>query len=952
MGIFFIFVSTPNLRFMLRRLVIWVAAVVLFAQQEVLYAQEPSKSVEVRVMTYNEIVMQGKKNAILIPEPIAGAVVSVMSPTDTLHAVTGDMGYSIFRKVKAQKFSIKVECLGYETYEKGVSADTLSRVHSFTIYMQQKKEALKAAVVKEEVPVFEFIGDTLKYNVASVQKVSEDEMLADVMKRLPGISVSNNLVKIMNESVAKIYIDGKLVFGDDVGNPLKYLAGSEVVSLRVYDQATAEERIGLAPEGSTSERVIDVETKSKLTVALIAQARAGYGRNFEATGRGMDNRYLAGVSGSWFSEMTQLSANAYLNNVGASNEYSAISDVTSVPSSYGRIGHAGVQVVKKFSDAQLGDNLSASYTYGDHKTISENSTDRVYLPDENWTRRSYINESLNESRAKSHDFKVAYLNFKPYAPNVDLTFSVSDSYRLSNSLMLNDVDGNQDGYSQSMIEDMRDYRYSARVGKTFKVGKVNMMASAHVNGGYSSGTSLQRDTTVSTSSVSSFVSEPQGNNLSAEGNLGASFRLSKMLSLDTRFKYNRQQSSVNKLRFVDAVAEANLDEVTSDVHTYNYDTYNLSLGLVRRQRKALNIDGSVGVQYDKQRRSETMPKTGKVDAGYISVIPSLRVSYMQNQKSISLFLKAKPFLPSFEQVRQDFDVTNPMFVSRGNPDLKKSTSYEASFMSSAFLKNEHSVNIHINGSYVDNRIVSRSKYLTDAMTVGGYEMAPGTTFSTYDNVDGAVSANVNLMWSTRIKLLRLGLSVRAAYDFSRDPSYIEDQLNVAYRHVPSLSLDLNSDFSRKYKVQLQSMASYSSVSNSRYQNVSYLDQRVALRSQNAFTDWLFLNAEYVYSVRLPFQNAVNTIQDHVLNAIAGFKHRKTGLEISFSCYDLLNMTSSFQTSIVGNYTQTTFTPNLGRIWLVSIVWRFNSTQKGGSLSRPGFMTQSFGGPIVISRPLP
>ena len=937
---------------MLRRLVILLAAVVLFAQQGVLYAQESGKNVEVRVMTYNEIVMQGKKNAILIPEPIAGAVVSVMSPTDTLHAVTGDMGYSIFRKVKAQKFSIKVECLGYETYEKGVSADTLSRVHSFTIYMQQKKEALKAAVVKEEVPVFEFIGDTLKYNVASVQKVSEDEMLADVMKRLPGISVSNNLVKIMNESVAKIYIDGKLVFGDDIGNPLKYLAGSEVVSLRVYDQATVQERIGLAPEGSTSERVIDVETKSKLTVALIAQARAGYGRNLEATGRGMDNRYLAGVSGSWFSEMTQVLANAYLNNVGASNEYSAISDVTSVPSSYGRIGHAGVQVVKKFSDAQLGDNLSASYSYGDQKTISETSTDRVYAPDENWSYRTYINESLNESRAKSHDFKVAYLNFKPYVPTVDLTFSVSDSDRMSNSLMLNDVDGNQDGYSQSMVENLRDYRYSARVGKTFKVGKVNMMASAHVNGGYSSGTSLQRDTTVSTSSVSSFVSEPQGNNLSAEGNLGASFRLSKMLSLDTRFKYNRQQSSVNKLRFVDAVAEANLDEVTSDVHTYNYDTYNLSIGLARRQRKALNIDGSVGVQYDKQRRSETMPKKGNTDAGYISVIPSLRVSYMKNQKSMSFFLNAKPFLPSFEQVRQDFDVTNPMFVSRGNPDLKKSTSYEASFMSSALLKSEHSVNIHINGSYVDNRIVSRTKYLTDAMTIGGYEMDPGTTFSTYDNVDGAVSANVNLMWSTRIKLLRLGLSVRAAYDFSRDPSYIEDQLNVAYRHVPSLSLDLNSDFSRKYKVQLQSTASYSSVSNSRYQNVSYLDQRVALRSQNAFTDWLFLNAEYVYSVRLPFQNAVNTIQDHVLNAVAGFKHRKTGLEINFSCYDLLNMTSSFQTSVVGNYTQTTFTPNLGRIWLVSIVWRFNSTQKGGGVSTSGFMPQSFGGPIVISRPLP
>ena len=935
---------------MLRRLVIWIAAVALLAQQGVVCAQEAGKNIEVRVMAYQDIA-HGQKT-VFIPNPMPGAVVSLIAPADTLHVVSDDSGYSLFRKVKAQKFSVKVECLGYETCEKSFLADTLDRVHSCTFYMKEKKEELKAAVVKEEVPVFEFIGDTLKYNVASVQKVSEDDMLADVMKRLPGISVSNNLVKIMNENVAKIYIDGKLVFGDNVGNPLKYLAGSEIVSLRVYDQATVEERVGLAPKESTRERVIDVETKSKLTVALIAQARAGYGRNIETTGRGMDNRYLAGVSGSWFSEMTQISANAYLNNVGASNEYAAISDVSSVPSSYGRIGQADLQMVKKFSDAQLGDNLNASYSYGDRKTISENSTDRVYAPDENWTYRSYVNESLNESRVKSHDFKVAYMNFRPYVPTVDLTFSVSDTDGRSNSLMLNDVDGNKDGYSQSMIEDMRDYRYSARVGKTFKVGKVNLGVSANVNGGYSSGTTIQRDTTVETSSVTTFVSEPQGNNFAAEGGFHATFRLPKKISLQTAFKYNRNYSSVNKLRFADAVAEANLDKVTSDVHTYNYDTYNVALALARRQRKGLNINGSIGVQYDKQRRSEMMPQKGNTDAGYLSVIPGLQVSYMKDHKNISLILNAQPELPSFEQVRQDFDVTNPMFVSRGNPDLKKSTNYNASVMSSAFWKSGHSVNIMINGSYVDNRIVSRTRYLTETMTVGGYEMAPGTTFSTYDNVDGSVSASANISWSTRIRLLKLGLNVSAAYDFRRDPSYIEDQLNVAYRHMPSLMLNLSSDFSRKYRVQLNSTTSYSSVNNSRYQNVSYLDQRAVLRSQNAFTDWFFLNAEYAYSVRLPFQNAVNTIQDHVLNAIAGFKHRKTGLEINFSCYDLLNMTSSFQTSVVGNYTQTTFTPNLGRIWLVSIVWRFNSTQKGGSVSTPGFMHHHLGGPIIISRPLP
>jgi hypothetical protein len=299
-------------------------------------------------------------------------------------------------------------------------------------------------------------------------------------------------------------------------------------------------------------------------------------------------------------------------------------------------------------------------------------------------------------------------------------------------------------------------------------------------------------------------------------------------------------------------------------------------------------------------------------------------------------------LPAYEQLTRNFNATNPMFISRGNPDLKKSDNYTLSFNTAYMFKDVNALDLKFRGSYMANKVVSRTRYLTETFVLDGFEMSPGTTFSTYDNVNGSFNCNLDFSWQTRIKPLKLRLNTRVMYDFSRDPSYIEEQLNIAYRHVSAFSLGLISDFSKKYKINITSRTSYSTVLNTRYQNVDYLDQKVHLESKNAFTDWFFVNAEYNCSLRFPFMNAGDRIQDHVLNAIAGFKHKKSGVEVNLTCYDLLNRTSSFRTYVVGNFSQTNFTPNLGRIWLVTLVWRFNSTQRGMSDINFGYQTPEVG----------
>ena len=863
-------------------------------------------------------------------EGVVGAVVQLQMPSDTLFTTSDDRGRFLFKKVEARRFHLKVECLGYEIWEKDFDADTLGNNISLPIILSEKKERIAAAVVKEEAPVFEFVGDTLKYNVASTQQVSEDDMLQDVMDRLPGISVSNNLVKVMGEEVARIYVNGRLVFGDSVDDPLRYLAGSEVVSLKVFDQASRAERAGLAPKGDKKERVINVVTRTKINTALVAQAIAGYGRNFERLNQEMDNRYVAGLTGNWFSEMNLFSMNVYLNNVGRNNQYSAVSDISSIPSDYKRVGYAGAKFIRKFKDPELGDVLSASYSYGNTRNISESSLSKIYSADENWTSRTYRQDNHSLSLSDAHNVKVSLMSMTEYIPNVELSFSASGNDSRSRSRMENILDGTLDGYDQLMTQNDDRYKYSAAAFKMFSVKTGYIVADASVNGGYSHGGTVQRDSALVTSAVSSFVSEPQGEELNAAARLEYHIKPSDVFWIRATAGYQHQYSSVNKLRFADAVAEANLDVMTSDVHTYDYNTYRAKVNASYGQHGLLfSLD--LDFRYDHQGREVSVPQANSSKVGYFSITPLFSLNHFKGvSASTQLVLSTSPVLPSYEQIRRDFDAVNPMYVTRGNPDLKKATDCNLQFQGSYMLGKSNSLIVSVRAVYQHNRITQKTRYIADDTVMDGYLLQKGTTFTTYDNLDGACHSQVNLNWSTRINALKLGAKVGIAYDFNRDPSYVEDRLNIALRHIPAFQVVLNSNFSRKYKLNLKTNTMASFVSNSRFADVSYLNQMVSLKSDNRITDWMFVNGEYAYSLRYPFQGGGDILQDHMLNAIVGFRLKKSGVELNLTCYDILNRTSSFKTKVLRNYTQTSFTPDFGRIWMFTVVWRFNSTQRGGS----------------------
>ena len=78
-------------------------------------------------------------------------------------------------------------------------------------------------------------GDTVSYN-AGAFKVVADADVEGLLKKMPGITVTDGTVEAQGETVKKIFVDGKEFFGEDVTTAIKSLPAEAVDRVEVYNK--------------------------------------------------------------------------------------------------------------------------------------------------------------------------------------------------------------------------------------------------------------------------------------------------------------------------------------------------------------------------------------------------------------------------------------------------------------------------------------------------------------------------------------------------------------------------------------------------------------------------------------------------------------------------------------------------------------------------------------------
>jgi hypothetical protein len=143
--------------------------------------------------------------------------------------------------------------------------------------MDENAEFLDAASVSAIGNPVTVKKDTIEFNASSF-RVSENAMLEDLLKKMPGMEVAEDgTVTLNGEKIDKITVGGKTFFFNDPTAALKNLPAKIVDKIKVVDKTKDEAAGSAVVTKDDKEKVMDVELKEEYTEGWYGNAKLGGG---------------------------------------------------------------------------------------------------------------------------------------------------------------------------------------------------------------------------------------------------------------------------------------------------------------------------------------------------------------------------------------------------------------------------------------------------------------------------------------------------------------------------------------------------------------------------------------------------------------------------------------------------------------------------------------------------
>ena len=190
-----------------------------------------------------------------------------------LHATADGKGMSLDGKsaLPDGQYLLHFSMMGYATKTLPLSKDTTK----YDVLMTEQATKLKDVVVK--APSIRQRGDTISYNVASFADAN-DKSLADVLKKMPGMEVSDNgEIKYNGKAINKFYIEGHDMLGGRYSIATNNIHQKDVGTVEVM---TNHQPIKALEDMSFSEDpAINIKLKESAKSRLVGTVKMGGGIN-------------------------------------------------------------------------------------------------------------------------------------------------------------------------------------------------------------------------------------------------------------------------------------------------------------------------------------------------------------------------------------------------------------------------------------------------------------------------------------------------------------------------------------------------------------------------------------------------------------------------------------------------------------------------------------------------
>ena len=725
-----------------------------------------------QIVIISDNLFQGRMSEIkttvvdsLTNEPVSFASVYVIPSKDTTitnFTLSDTKGQAKLDEVPFGSYFFHVEMMGY----KPIVKERFFReehVDMGTIRLQVDEQFLQAAVVSDVGNPIVIKQDTVEFNASSF-RVGANAMLRDLLKRMPGMEITEDgKVKFNGEEIDKLTVGGRTFFFGDQSAALNNLPASVVDKIRVIDRESEQTRASGIQDG-TREKVLDVALKKEYEQGWFGNVGLKGGTTLgskEGDDVLRDNRgllYNGNALVSAYSEKDQVTVIANGQNINESNVVIVFVDED---------GQRSRTKPGLSTAAQLGVNANTSRIKNVETTVNANckysNTDSGTRADRTTFQDDGNLSSSTQDSGKSYaDGLSANLEFKKENGNVwfhvrpsfryektnTISNGVSETYRSGSLVNSSDNTSNSLSFDKaaSFDSDITFRGLRGKEGRTFRLG-----AAVYYRG--NSGESEESSVLTTGSGIDSRAMryDSGGHSLDWSGSIGYTEPVGEKWTLSASGDFSWSRRNIVRDAF-DAAGRN--DYYSSGSHTnYMAQKYQLTAQYKFGERSWFTVGGSLsGILNETFSKSYGMEEfTGENEWNWF-VTPTLRFQHSKGDDRFTVSASGYTQRPGNSRMLPVLNIADPSRLTVGNVYLKPS-SY--SYFSAGWTRNNRekfsTMMAYLYGQFNTKPVVSAMWYDPHGILYSVPVNAQKPSVSTSLVVDYTTPLDAKKLWSLMLE---------------------------------------------------------------------------------------------------------------------------------------------------------------------------------------------------------
>lgn len=876
-------------------------------------------------------------------EPLIATTIRILAAKDSAFVKgvqTDANGVFTVTGLNKGKYLVEASYLGYSNAFRDVDI-TSRNVTMDTIKMSGDGIELDEVVVVGVATEIKVMEDTIEYNAGSY-KTPPNAVAEDLFKRLPGVEVdSDGKITANGKSVTKILLDGKEFFADDPQVASKNLPVDMIEKVQVVDRKSDLARLTGVDDGE-EETVINLTVKKGMKNGYFGTVEGGYGTSSHYLGQFNINKFWNDNQVTLLGNLNNINQLGFTDSNGNRFRRFGGNNGLTTSQAFGVNFNVGNKEIFR-----VGGNIMYSHSDRDVRRRQE----RQYL----YNDSSSYSSTARNARDKGNNFRADFrLQWKPdsfntleFRPNI--SFNINDSESLDSTLNL--------AGNAARTPVSRSFNESNSHGKSFEFGanliynhnfKSHRGRSFSVQATYRHSNIREDENSFSrnifylfndsidlydqvadnhswSDNFSTRVSwtEPLGN-VSNGRFLTLAYRLNYRWNNSDNMIYDHpviypdpEFGGMPEIDYSQLVFNDNL----SNRFRNNYLNQDIRIGF-KQVTKTLNLDAGLSLVPQMSKSEDLINSERNIPKRTVlNYAPFLRFRQRFSQsRSLNIDYRGQSSQPSMTQLQPVPDMSDPMNIIIGNPDLDPTFTHNMNIRFQDFsMEKQRSIMAMANFSMTQNSIVSI--ITRDSQT--------GAQTTRYTNVNGVWNANGMMMISMPLRNKAWQFSNNVFLNYNQGIGFNNGERNR------SGSFNARESFSLAFRPENLEFELRPYYSIQMTHNTLKTTNDMTVHSYGGtFSAYYYTPVGVILSSDLSYRATAGYAAGYdqnqwMWNASISYQFlRNKSMTASIKAYDLLRQQQSISRSVTANYIDDSSVNTLTRYFMFTLSYKFNTFGKG------------------------